>query len=216
MFHTKELTTNELLSKQFEVLKKAMEDNFVALIGTSAGDDSTKNACGVSFGHAYSVHGAFTMTDGGTTHDLIMIRNPWGTSGYSKEWHSGDSRWTAETVAKVPLGIDPRTSDKAKGVFIMPKENLKICFEELTIGHVLPGYTDNWYDALDMDEEWHTYFVIPPAKNGNLIITVESYSSGIIPGKCVKGTSKTDGAAITSPEITMTTYKGVEKKWVIA
>jgi hypothetical protein len=94
-------------------LKKAMTDNYIALIGTGEGDDSTKNACGISNGHAYSIHGAFSITDGGKTHDILMIRNPWGVSSYNKEWNAKDTRWTAATVAKVPLGIDPRTSDKA-------------------------------------------------------------------------------------------------------
>jgi hypothetical protein len=97
----------------------------------------------------------------------------------------------------------------------MPKENMKTCFATLSIGHIIPGYSDNWYDAIDVDEKWHTYFIIPPAKNGNLYLTVESYSAGIIPDKCLGGTSKRDGKKIKSPEIQMTTYKAVNKKWKI-
>lgn len=98
----------------------------------------------------------------------------------------------------------------------MPKELLTTCFETLSIGHLLPGYSDNWYDALDMDEEWHTYFFTPPAKSGNIFLTVETYSAGIIPDKCAGGKSKIDGHKINAPEIQMTSYKALPtKKWKI-
>jgi len=93
------------------------------------------------------------LTDAsGTTHDMIMARNPWGKNGYKKDWHAGDSRWTAELKAKVPLGVDPTTDKDKTGIFIVPKELIKECFEDITISHIRNGYTDNWYDALNVED----------------------------------------------------------------
>jgi hypothetical protein len=52
---------------------------------------------------------------------MLMMRNPWGATFYTGDWSSGDSRWTSELVAQVPLGLDPRTSDDL-GVFTIPIE----------------------------------------------------------------------------------------------
>lgn len=51
--------------------------------GTSGGADTTTNSCGIANGHAYSIIGAFTLTDSSTTYKLFLMRNPWGTTGYS-------------------------------------------------------------------------------------------------------------------------------------
>lgn len=37
------------------------------------------------------------------------------------------------------------------------------------------GYSADWYDAEDMDEQSHDYFISMPAKDGDLYFTVESY-----------------------------------------
>jgi hypothetical protein len=57
-------------------------------IGTYGANDEEVNVCGVSTGHAYSLHHAFTIKDSDDTeHKIVMIRNPWGVeSGYKDEW----------------------------------------------------------------------------------------------------------------------------------
>jgi len=82
--------------------------------------------------HAYAVPTVFTMTEAdGTAHDMIMVRNPWGEAHYDQDWHKDDPRWTDGLVAQVPLGIDPRVDQAAKGVFVLPKELLVDCFEDI-------------------------------------------------------------------------------------
>jgi len=58
------------------------------------------------------------------------------------------------------------------------------------------GYSDDWYDALDMDEEYHTYFFTPPANTGDLYITVQTYTENLIQPECADGVSE-----IPMPEI---------------
>lgn len=45
-------------------------------------------------------------------------------------------------------------------------------------------YSNNWYDALDMDEQFHSYYFTAPKKDGDLLITAETYSTEIIPTEC--------------------------------
>jgi hypothetical protein len=40
-----------------------------------------------------------------------------------------DSRWTNSLLAQVPFGIDPRTSKKGDGIFVVPIEIISECFE---------------------------------------------------------------------------------------
>lgn len=60
------------------------------------------------------------MTVSGVVTDMLLMRNPWGTTDYSGPWHSGDAAWTDTLVAEVPWGVDPRTSGDANGIFTMP------------------------------------------------------------------------------------------------
>jgi len=60
------------------------------------------------------------------------------------------------------------------------------------------GYTDDWFDATDMDEETHVYkFSVPsdaaPSTDGPfpdaLYVTIESYYSEVIPMSCFEASS---------------------------
>jgi hypothetical protein len=74
--------------------------NYIMGLGTSGGSDTTYNSCGIANGHAYSLQAPFEMTDAsGTVHKVLLIRNPWGTSGYSGTWNKDDSNWTDALVA---------------------------------------------------------------------------------------------------------------------
>jgi hypothetical protein len=62
--------------------------------GTSAGSDTTYNSCGIPYGHAYSLVEAFNLTDStGTVQNMIMARNPWGSSNgvYTGPWRYNDT-----------------------------------------------------------------------------------------------------------------------------
>ena len=91
--------------------------------GTGSGSDTTFNDCGIAYGHAYSVLSAFHMTaDDGTVYDMIMLRNPWGTTNYSGAWYKSDSNWTTTLINQVPFGINPTTSD-TDGIFFMTADH---------------------------------------------------------------------------------------------
>lgn len=52
------------------------------------------------------------------------------------------------------------------------------------------GYADTWYDAIDMDEQEHSYyFTVPSHADGSdeIYLTVESYYQDVIPNECTTG-----------------------------
>ena len=142
--------------------------------GTSgSGNDQENNACGIAMSHAYTLIAPFEMMDAnGVEYRMYMFRNPWGSTGYSGAWAPSDPNWTDDLVAQVPFGYDPRHEDTTNdGLFFAPYATLDTnvngnngCFSDVTINHYrdAAGYTDNWFDAIDMDEQLHTYtFTIP-------------------------------------------------------
>lgn len=131
--------------------------------GTGAGADTTTNDCGIAYGHAYSILAAFDMstTTPAATYNMLMIRNPWGTTGYTGPWHKGDTAWTSALIGQVPFGINPTTSD-TDGIFFMTKEDfIKTqvsdsdttaynCITNFEIAHyrASEGYKNNYYDIM--------------------------------------------------------------------
>ena len=67
--------------------------------GTGGGSDTQKNKCGIAMGHAYTLIGVFTMKDAkDVSHECLLVRNPWGHSGYSAEWNDKSKDWTDALV----------------------------------------------------------------------------------------------------------------------
>ena len=114
---------------------------------------------------------------------------------YDGEWSKNDPRWTDNLVAQVPFGLDPRVEADKDGIFITPLESIfsdSGCLDGgIGIVHLRDdeGYTDDWFDAIDMDEEEHRFtFSVPADANINkdgafwdsIYINIESYYDGTI------------------------------------
>lgn len=84
-----------------------------------------------------------------------------------------------------------------KGIFIVPKEIISECFDDIVTVHLREGYSDDWIDVINDDGELHSFFFTPSAKDGDLYITLDSYSLNIVPSKCT--TATVDSQEYTSP-----------------
>lgn len=81
-------------------------------------NEATK--CGNREGHAYTLMGAFTMKDKqNKNYDIVIVRDPWGDSSYNRSWNMNDTRWTADMIAQVPFGLNPKKSQAETGEFFM-------------------------------------------------------------------------------------------------
>lgn len=66
----------------------------------------------------------------------------------------------------------------------IPNDKMKTCFMDVAIAIIKEGYSDDWYDALDMDNKFHSYYFTVPKNDDDIIITVETYSDKIVPKTC--------------------------------
>jgi hypothetical protein len=153
--------------------------------GTFGGDDSMSNDCGIAFGHAYSVIAAFEMTDAaGTVHKCVLVRNPWGTNGYSWTWSYDDPNWTADLIAQVPHGFDPTAQVNTEtGLFVVPMEayqdnaDVGYCLHDIQIGHYRAdeGYTNTWIDCIDCGAEEYQYSYTASTNTYPIYFILETY-----------------------------------------
>jgi hypothetical protein len=209
-FDTADLTDDAKLLEGFNQFKQADEKKWVAGAGTAgSGNDQELNACGIAMSHAYSVLHAFTIGN----ENMLMIRNPWGTADYTGPWRESDAKWTPEAKALVPLGIDPTTSCKSDGIFFVPMASFKQCFEAYAIAHTRDseGYTNDWYDYLGADEEYHTFFFKTPEQGTDLYVSVETYLEGVIPTSCVSNEAKTEQVPVLRVKVLRA--KDEDKLW---
>ena len=83
----------------FTLLENANQLDYLMGAGTDGTSDKEENSCGVNMAHAFSIISTFQMEEeDGTTHDMLLIRNPWGETDYSWHWSRKDQRWTDDLV----------------------------------------------------------------------------------------------------------------------
>ena len=139
-----------------------------------------------------------TIADG-SIKNMIILRNPWGTTGYNRAWNKDDVQWTASTMSQVPFGIDPRTSN-TDGIFFMSKELFQqtevsgsaySCLTNFEVAHyrASEGYKNNFYDIMGDDGTKKQYYTTMPASDGDLYFTAETYYQEMVPSECITGTS---------------------------
>ena len=85
------------------------------------------------------------MVGGGITYNMVMLRDPLGSSVYSGDWNKDDPGWTTVllTAMTSATGISDLTVAALDGVFMSPIENLleAKCFGYIQIG--VPRYQAN-------------------------------------------------------------------------
>jgi len=64
-----------------------------------SGNDQENNHCGIAMSHAYSILAAFQLKDDTYDEEVLLMRNPWGNTGYTGRWNAKDENWT-EDLAK--------------------------------------------------------------------------------------------------------------------
>lgn len=193
-------------TEAFDLLQAGDTAGYAMGASTASGSNALSNDCGIALGHAFSILTTFTMS--GTS--MIMLRNPWGTTGYSGAWHKGDTSWTDSLVSEVPFGIDPRTSD-VDGIFVMPistfTDTSQDCIYSYEIAHVRTseGYIRTYYDQENDDGSMKDYYVTVPAADGGIYFMAETYYQDIVPEECTTGTYQ--GNSLTAPVVDITIYQ---------
>lgn len=95
--------------------------------GTDGANHDNKTDNGLSMGHAYTVLGTETLSNGTR---LVKIRNPWGVEGYKGDWSDTSDKWTAADKKKVGL-----VNNKKDGIFFMAVEDFHKSFADTQINY---------------------------------------------------------------------------------
>lgn len=119
-------TTADALWTALEAADKRKD---VIQTGTAGSNHSTKNAVGLSNGHAYTVLSVIKIKDdSGTEVKLVKVRNPWGTENYKGDYSDSSAKWTSEAM-KTRAGM-VKAND---GEFFMPIDLYKKWMSDTTI-----------------------------------------------------------------------------------
>lgn len=194
-------------TEAFDLLAAADTAGYAMGASTAAGSNLTPNDCGIAYGHAFSILATFSMSGG---NKMVMLRNPWGTTGYNGAWYKDDTAWTESKVSEVPFGIDPRTSD-ADGIFVMPiatfTDTTQNCIYSYQIAHnrETEGYKRAYYDQEGDDGTLKDYYVTVPASDGGIYFMAESYYQDLVPEECTSGTYQ--GNSLSAPVADVTIYQ---------
>ena len=98
-YKTSTLDTDAKVDEAYQFILTGEQANYVMGASTrGTGDDSSRNHCGIYMSHAYSILAAFTLKDATHNEQLLLIRNPWGRTGYTGLWNYKDTKWTDELV----------------------------------------------------------------------------------------------------------------------
>ena len=128
------------------------------LVGVDTGSNPPNGLAG---GHAYSVMGAYQLTDssGNVLHKLFRIRNPWGIDSYWGAWNDGDSRWTAAFKAQVPY------ANANDGYFFVENTDFVNFFFYFQVNYVRDTWNTNYYERKNDNGAWNSYtFTLPSAQ----------------------------------------------------
>lgn len=94
--------------KLWKVIYKADKDKHIMSTGA---DTQTQ---GIYKGHAYTLINAYEVTVDGKKVRLVQLRNPWGKSEWTGDWHDKDTRWTPALKKQLKHVV------RNDGIFFMP------------------------------------------------------------------------------------------------
>jgi len=129
-YTSSEQSTDEL----FRIIHEADQNDWI-LVGACQ-----RSYQGLTAGHAYTILGAMKVKDdNGMEWNLIKMRNPWASEGYTGPWSDKDhSRWTDEMKRKVGH------SHADDGIFLVPVDTFRIAYTFYYVGMYQDWKTTTW------------------------------------------------------------------------
>lgn len=108
-----------------------------------SGDDSYTDDWGIVMGHAYTIAGIKTLSDGTK---LIRARNPWGKDEYKGDFGCDSEKWTDKLVNEVP---DAKNHED--GYIYVPIQQFKVSFRAINVNYNTKRMFMDYY--LKFDDE---------------------------------------------------------------
>lgn len=98
------------------------------------------NVMGLIGGHAYTLIGAFTLSNGAR---VLKIRNPWGSSEWTGAYGDSDAFWSNNPVDATATGF----TVKNEGVFFMTIEDADLYFYNVSYTYDPTGWFHSYWLA---------------------------------------------------------------------
>ena len=111
-------------------VKSAIADGHLLGAGSPAGKDTDATDLGVVLGHAYSILDARDVPGG---HQLVKLRNPWGSFEWKGDWSDKSNRWTPRLRRLLDA------VDKNDGTFWMSFQDFTTYFRRLYVCRLHEG-----------------------------------------------------------------------------
>lgn len=137
------------------------------------GDKEKFKSLGLITSHAYSVLNVAEVEKEGTTHQIIEVRNPWGSFEWKGDWSDSSDIWTDELREK--LGC----VEKNDGRFWMPYEEFPKHFGRVQI---IKYYDDYQLTNISHKGDWGAHLVQVP-EDGNYNFSISQVGDRMFPRK---------------------------------
>ena len=101
---------------------------------------SAINVCAVPVGHAYTLVGTATFfnPDGTVAHEVLKVRNPWGSDSHNCTFNDKDPIWINNPTWAAQVSWVNSSSD---GYFYIRKEDVARALSNIVVGFVYDGLT---------------------------------------------------------------------------
>jgi hypothetical protein len=73
--------------------------------GSPSGSDTDISETGIVQGHAYSILNIVEESDQNGAHQLIELRNPWGSGEWLGDWSDSSDLWTEAAKKKAKMVV---------------------------------------------------------------------------------------------------------------
>eukprot|EP00826_Nyctotherus_ovalis_P012553 TRINITY_DN1332_c0_g2_i1.p1 TRINITY_DN1332_c0_g2~~TRINITY_DN1332_c0_g2_i1.p1 ORF type:complete len:790 (+),score=282.59 TRINITY_DN1332_c0_g2_i1:141-2510(+) len=150
-YHKHSLYTPE---KLWKLIHAADKEKYVMSTGA---DTATQ---GIFKGHAYTLINAYEFLLNKQKIQLVQLRNPWGKSEWTGEWHDSDPKWSPALKKKLNHVV------RNDGIFFMPFDQFHKIFVHTFISYSRDNYV---HSGLVVEEKKATVaFKITKTTNGHV------------------------------------------------
>ena len=145
-----EIASGEL----FAQVKQYFDSGYLMGAGSPSGSDTDISETGIVQGHAYSILNIVEESDQNGAHQLIELRNPWGSGEWNGQWSDRDQRsWTSRM--RLRLNYTVSQSDVDDGTFWMSFQDFCRNYSEISLCRMFVTVQNGgkWHKAT-MQAEW--------------------------------------------------------------
>ncbi len=165
--------TEQSTDDAWYILSDALDNAYIVAADTwGTGDDQQENDFGMLLSHSYTVLGAYEVTDGDDTYQLLQMRDPWTTEAtYTGAFNNSDALWTDELMSQVPYQTDDLS------LFFMDVETFVLAFRRYAVNQYKDSWVLSYMELLDNNHNSKSYTYELASHHDSFTVSVDLLSS---------------------------------------